>query len=212
MSKDTKDTGIGEVPLSSQQLKEELEAAHTQVQQYRTQADHYKKELEELQTARRELQEADARKEGDIEALEQSWKERLTQQEHRSQDKIHQLNNTLKDWLIDKEAQGLASQITLPDSISVLIPHLKQRLQAKQNDHGDWTTAVIDSKGKPSALTLDELKKEFLNNPAFAPILRGSSASGGSASHLGDAGTVASKKHLQDMTLEEKVLFFRNHR
>ena len=41
---------------------------------------------------------------------------------------------------------------------------------------------VIGQDGKPSALTIDELKAEFTSNPAFAPVIAGSKATGGGAS------------------------------
>ena len=37
-------------------------------------------------------------------------------------------------------------------------------------------TVVIGQDGKPSALTIDELKAEFASNPAFAPVIPGSKA------------------------------------
>ena len=47
---------------------------------------------------------------------------------------------------------------------------------------GKPTVVVLDANGKPSAATLEELKAEFVNDPAFAPLIVGSKASGSGAS------------------------------
>lgn len=47
---------------------------------------------------------------------------------------------------------------------------------------------VLDQQGKLSAATLDELKAEFANDTAFAPLIAGSKASGGGAAGAGGGG------------------------
>jgi len=72
-------------------------------------------------------------------------------------------------------------------SAGLLMPHIKSRLGVEEKD-GQFVTVVHDSEGKPSALTLDELKVDISSNKAFAPVLAGYKASGGSADHGGDGG------------------------
>ncbi|MCY1459625.1 hypothetical protein D9M71_771160 [compost metagenome] len=50
---------------------------------------------------------------------------------------------------------------------------------------------MLDQAGKLSATTLDELKAEFTNDPAFGPLIAGSKASGGGASGAGKGGGAA---------------------
>ena len=52
---------------------------------------------------------------------------------------------------------------------------------------------MLDKDGKPSALSVEDLEKEVLSNKAFAPILRGSQASGGNASGRNDSASGAGK-------------------
>ncbi|WP_223531259.1 putative metallopeptidase [Pseudomonas sp. GL-R-19] len=52
----------------------------------------------------------------------------------------------------------------------------------------------FDKQGKLSASTLDELKAEFANNTAFAPLIVGSKASGGGAGGAGHGGGAALKR------------------
>jgi hypothetical protein len=60
--------------------------------------------------------------------------------------------------------------------------------------------------GKPSALTLADLEKEFVDNKAFAPIIRASNASGGGAS--GGTGGGATKA-FKDMNTAERTELYR---
>jgi hypothetical protein len=53
---------------------------------------------------------------------------------------------------------------------------------------------VLDQQGKLSAATLDELKAEFANDTAFAPLIAGSKASGGGAAGAGGGGGAAKGK------------------
>ncbi|NYZ69116.1 hypothetical protein H0A36_24145 [Endozoicomonas sp. SM1973] len=183
------------------------------------QARELKEQLEALQVQINESKDADARKNGDIEALEKSWQdkftnsenswsEKLTSRENELNSTIENLQNNLKSILVDKEAVRLASELAVEGSSELLIPHLKARLATSERD-GQLVTVVNDSEGKPSALTLDELKQEFANNKAFAPVVVGSHAFGGSA----DRGNSSGATHNGDVTKmsrQEKLAYFEN--
>ncbi|MGI0119694.1 hypothetical protein [Zooshikella sp. RANM57] len=156
------------------------------------QARELKMQLDALQAQINENKDNEARKKGDIEALENSWKEKytnneklwsekLTHREKELQGNIEKLQNNLKSILIDKEAVRLASELAVEGSAELLIPHIKARLATSERN-GQLVTVVNDLEGKPSALTLDELKLEFANKAAFAPVIVGSLATGSSAS------------------------------
>ena len=72
----------------------------------------------------------------------------------------------------------IANEIsTVPDLMSGAI---SARLTTEIVD-GKATTRVLDQDGKPSALTVEELKKEFVANEKFSSIIVGSNASGSGA-------------------------------
>lgn len=148
----------------------------------------FKGKAREQEEAARKAAEEAAKKSGDIEALEKSWKEKLDKANSDGQAANEKLQASLNGLLVDNVAQKIASEIGLQGSESLLIPHIKQRLAAEERD-GQHRTVVRDLEGKPSALTLDELKNEFIGNPAFAPVIVGSKANGGgAASGHGGAG------------------------
>lgn len=121
-----------------------------------------------------------AKKDGDVSAIEKSWSEKLTAREAELNAQIDSRDNSLKTMLVDNVAQTLASAISV--SPALMMPHIKSRLSVEVQD-GKHITRVLDAEGKPSAATIDDLKKEFVANEAFAPVIIGSKASGGQASN-----------------------------
>jgi hypothetical protein len=55
-----------------------------------------------------------------------------------------------------------------------------------------FQTRILDREGKPSAFTIDDLKKEILANKEFSPILKASNATGGGASGARGSGGAGS--------------------
>ncbi|MDO6706783.1 hypothetical protein [Photobacterium sp. 1_MG-2023] len=160
-----------------------LKRAKDHEKEKRKAAEDKNKELEtrlaELETKEQEREQEHQRKSGDVDALEKSWQEKLTKRETELNQQIESLNGNLRTMLVDNEATKLAAELA-GDSASVLLPHIKSRLGVAEKE-GKQVTAVLDTAGQPSAFTLDELKKEFSDNPAFAPVIVGSKASGGGA-------------------------------
>ena len=116
-----------------------------------------------------------ARKAGDIETLEKSWSEKLQALQKEMQSQIDERDGRLHTLLVDNEAQRLAVALA-GDSADILLPHIKSRLAVESGK-----TRVLDKEGKPSALSLDDLAKEFQTNKLFAPVIIGSKASGTSS-------------------------------
>ncbi|QBZ71724.1 hypothetical protein [Pseudomonas phage KP1] len=138
------------------------------------------------QEAERKLQEAqeqldalgtdDARKKGDIATLEKSWQKKLEDQRTEYETKVQKLTGHTTKSLVDNVATQLATELFKSPALG--LPHIRSRLQA--DFEGDEPrTRILDKDGKPSAMTVAELKAEFLANKDFAPILVASKASGG---------------------------------
>lgn len=150
-----------------------------------------------------------AKKSGDTEALEKSWSEKLSARESELQAQIDELSGTVTNLTSGQTATKLASEIALQGSADVLLPHIQGRLKTEYKD-GQARTVVLDKDGKPSALTVDELKAEFQNNPAFAPLIVGSKATGGGA-NSGNHGGGAAGKNLKEMSHREKSEYISEH-
>lgn len=133
--------------------------------------------------ARLEREEA-ARKSGNVEELERSWNEKYNRLQSELTGQLEQERGTLstqiRDLTVGRTATDIASALAIPGSAKALLPHIERRLSVEQRD-GKPVVVVLDQAGKLSAATLDELKAEFANDTAFAPLIAGSKASGGGA-------------------------------
>ena len=149
------------------------------------------RDAEEL--ARTEREEA-ARKSGNVEELERSWSEKYNRREAELNGTLEQERGTLsaqiRDLTVGRTATDIASALAIPGSAKALLPHIERRLSVEQRD-GKPVVVVLDQQGKLSAATLDELKAEFANDTAFAPLIAGSKASGGGAGGAGGGGGAA---------------------
>lgn len=114
----------------------------------------------------------------DMDKLEGSYKEKLAKREKELGSQIGVLTSNLQTMLVDNVAQSVATKISKAPEL--LLPHLRSRLKAEFAD-GKATTRVLDKDGNPSAFTIEDLQKEFIANPSFAPIIIGSKASGSGA-------------------------------
>ena len=154
-------------------------------------AEKARKDAEEQ--ARLEREEA-ARKSGNVEELEKSWTEKFNRREAELSGQLESTNSALqgqiRDLTVGRTATDIATTLAIPGSAKALLPHIERRLSVEQRD-GKPTVVVLDASGKLSASTLDELKAEFTNDPAFGPLIAGSKASGGGAGGAGKGGGAA---------------------
>lgn len=162
----------------------------------------------ELQTVKQEL--ADAKKatkdaqdalharlsgkvdKSDLEALEKSWGQRLTdaQTEHTKQ--ISARDASLREVLVTREALAMASRLAVEGSAPLLAKSITERLSAEITTDGKAITRVLGADGKPSAASLADLEKEILATPMYKPLLLGSKASGSGATGSSSSGASSS--------------------
>lgn len=135
-----------------------------------------KTKREEAERIAKEAEDEKSRKEGNVTALENSWKQKLADLETDYKSQIEGLNGSLQTLLVDNVATSLAATLA-GEAAPVMLPHIKSRLAVEMQD-GKPVTRVLDASGKPSALTVEELGKEFTGNKAFAGVIIGSKASG----------------------------------
>lgn len=162
-----------------------LEAKNKELLQARADA---KKAADKASDDARKATEDAARKSGDVEALEKSWREKLESETKDRDAKLTAYEQMINKMTVGAEAQRMASDLAVPGSADVLLPHIERRLTVEVKD-GIPVVRVIDKDGKPSALSIDDLKKEIEGNPAFAPLIIGSKANGsGGVGGKGGAG------------------------
>jgi len=135
------------------------------------------KALKEAQDQLDALGTDDARKKGDIATLEKSWQTKLDSQKTEYETKVNKLTAHTTKSLVDNIALQLATELS-KTAPKLLIPHIRSRLQANF-DTDEPTTRILDKNGQPSALTIAELKAEFVADADYSAIITASKASGG---------------------------------
>ena len=149
------------------------------------------KEKSEAKTATQQAIEDAAKKSGDVEALEKSWQAKLIAETDPMKVTIDNQAKIISGMTSGAEASNMANELALKGSESVLLLHIQNRLSTEMTD-GAPITRVLDINGQPSALSLEDLKKEISANPAYAPILVGTKASG--SGNVGNKGGGADQK------------------
>lgn len=168
--------------------------------------EHEKKARQEAEKKVRDLEAQlgkKAKEDGDIDALEKSWQDKLTKREQELTLVIEGHKSQLQKILVDNVAQEIASRISTAPRL--ILPHIKDRLRVEEKD-GELITRVIDGAGKPSALSLKDLESEFVASTDFASIIIGSKGSGSGAqgNHKG-----GSAKPFNELTEAERTDLYR---
>lgn len=154
-----------------------LRRAKDRAVQERKDAEKRAKEAEDKLT---DLGDNDARKAGDIEKLEASWRGKLEAQKAESDATIKDKDAFISKTLVDSVAAAMAAKIST--SPALILPHIKARLQADLTGDAP-TTKYLDASGV--SITAEALEKEIVDNKDFAPIIVASKAKGGGAPDKG---------------------------
>ena len=186
MSEEIKKTEV-ENPEAETVIKKEYDKITAQFQSQSEELELLKKKIAESEKHKKEEEkkakesaEQAAKQKGDIESLEKSWNDKLSAA-IAEKDEINERNQRMLITMSrDREARLIAESIAIDGSAAVLVPHIKNRLSMEIDEDKELVSVkVLDDMGKLSAMSLDDLKEEFKRNKAFAPIIKGTSASGG---------------------------------
>jgi hypothetical protein len=182
-------------------------------------ADSLQTKLDVAENARKEAEDklADdehlaARKTGDIKTIEKSWEKKVKAAEDKGKADVEAKDKQLQKVLVTEKATTIAAAIA-GDNAHLLVPVIERRLKADTSGT-EAITRVLDDKGEPSALTLDELQKEIVANPKFSAIVIASKGSGG-ATDTGNTtsrpSTVPKDKKFGDLSEKERTDWFKDN-
>ena len=144
----------------------------------------------------REAQEELARKNGDWKALELSYQEKLQAREAELLAQQEALTKQVYGLTVGQQATKIAGELFKPHAQALVTQFIESRLTL---DNG--VVRVLDSQGKPSAMTFDELKNELKTNPMFQDIVIVNTNSGGGVPGSGFGGGAAKKP--EEYTVQE---------
>lgn len=160
--------------------------------------------------AQRAAEEA-AAKSGDMEAFRKSVEEKWSGVLEPLKSEVEQYKGMVQNLTIGARSAQLAAEI-FGDNAAIMEHHVKARLTYEVVD-GNPTVRVLTKDGKPSAFTVDDLKKEIRNDKMFAPFVVGSKATGGGSPGKGAAGQGAgqqiSRAEFEGMNPYDRASFMR---
>jgi hypothetical protein len=167
--------------------------------------------LEKLNGVEGEL---DTFKNGDIAkqvaATETKWQDKYNKDMALKDASLEKLTSYAKASLADTVAANLAKEVS--SSPDLLLPHIKSRIIADLEGDSP-TTKILDKDGKVGKMTLDDLKKEVLEDKRFSAIIVASRSKGGGGAkpeiptkqNSGGTGSVNNEKLLHQMSPKELV-------
>lgn len=132
-----------------------------------------KKTLKDLETAN-----------GDFTTIKASYEAKIAGLEKDKGDLNTTLTNERRERHVGSAADKIAARFSVPRLVT---PDIAKRLDVDPKD--GKTVRVLDKDGKPSALTLVDLEKEFVDNPEFKAILIASKSSGSADTGLPNRGS-----------------------
>lgn len=147
----------------------------------------------------REANEEAARKAGDWQALEDSYKTKLSEKEAEFLAQSDTLRKQVYKLTVGDQALKLASEISKPHAQGILTRFIEERLTLDESG----VVRVLDLQGKPSAMTIEDLKTEFKDNAMFQDIVVVNNSTGGGATGGGFGGGAA--KNPKEMTEQERI-------
>lgn len=162
--------------------KAELKTRLDSIEQARLEAEAERQRIEEQ--ARIDA----LKKNGDIESLEKSWKERLDAREAELLQQIQEKNEALYKETVEVKALNIAGAIK-ESARPLAMGYIKSRLRLGD----DGIVRVVDEQGNLTASTIDEFKESLKTNPMFQDIVIVNTNSGGGVPGSGFGGGAAKK-------------------
>jgi hypothetical protein len=178
--------------------KDEFDAINAKKEELLAETKKAKMGKKELEDAAEKIRMEAAVKNSDIESLKKSYDQ-----------KVAMLSESLTKYENEKKMGSINSvSKEFVDSNVVDDPFVREAMTREFNsrlDLRDNQIVVLDPTGSLTALTVDDLKNEFMSNSKYAKQFIGSKASGGSATRSSDNSSNASgKKDLSKIPLNDK--------
>ncbi len=148
----------------------------------------------QAQLEREEIEREAAKKNGDFEALEKSYQEKLQAEIDRNNQLVKQRDTST----VEQTSQSLASRLAdTPHNQRLLQRFIKDRLSVV-----DGQVKVVDEQGQLSAHTIDDLANEFRNSGMYDSLLTGTLSSGTGGNGQGGGATKSANEYTEAERIE----------
>lgn len=141
----------------------------------------------QAQAERERIEQEALKKNGDFEALEKSYQEKLQAEIDRNNELVKQRDSSS----VEQTSQSLAGQLAdTPHNQRLLQRFIKDRLSVV-----DGQVKVVDEQGQLSAHTIDDLANEFRTSGMYDSLLTGTRGSGTGGNGQGTKGVKAASEY-----------------
>lgn len=147
---------------------------------------------------------------GDVEALENSYKGKMIDAEAKHKERETKLVKQLHRATVGAQAEQIAAELFVAPHL--LHAEVAKRLTVEETEDGELRIRVKGADGKPSALTIEDLKTELRSDKRYETVLIGSKGTGSGANGAngrGNGGGNSSGKKPHEMTESERNEFFK---
>lgn len=180
-------------------LKAEKKSAEEKLAKYEQEEEERIRKAEERAKKKAQEEYEKAKGDKDVEAIEKSWTDKYSKLETEFKGLQEKHNGYVTKSLVETAVTAMANEISTHPSL--ISPHIRSRLGVDLTGDNP-KLVVLDENGQRSALTVDELKKSFVDNKEFSAIIKATSANGGAkAGASSPSGTPTSEtKRLGEMS------------
>lgn len=199
---------------TADELMAEIKSMRAKMKDLTEERDRLKNHADEILTQRKRDQEKAeelARKAGDVESLEKSYGEKLAGKD----EELAGLRSIIENMTAGDAASRLAAEVAVKGSEELVRRWLDGRIRTEFRGPGEPPKLTVYGRdGKPTADTLDDLKKELLSEPALAPVIVGTRAKGAGGPDpkaAGGSGKTIRASTLEKMSAREKANYFAEH-
>lgn len=192
------------IPMSEVQklIDQETKGMKTKIEELLSEKKSEQQKRRDAEEEKRRLAEQKAKENGDIESLTESFK----QKEEQWKKKLQEYEEKERKSAINDAASKVANEIAEGPNAELLSDFVARRLR-----YEDGEAKVVDAHGNLTVSSLDDLKREFANDPKFASLVKGTGSSGSGAtsqSTNGGAGKkTVTRSQWDDMSHHQRVEF-----
>lgn len=171
-----------------------------------------KEKLREANASIEALEEAATKGSKTAEELERDITARHEKKIKKAEETIASLRSHVETDMINSALKGVSEIFTIPSEFAT--PMLRNRVRVDFDENMTPKLVVLDEQGKATVATIDEFKRELIDNPRFEHIVRKSQASGSGTSgggfSGGAGGTQGDKKRtFGELSDGERTAWFR---
>jgi hypothetical protein len=155
----------------------------------------------ELESLQKKVDKLETGKAGDVVRLQKKWDEEKSELTTKHTESLSKKDAFITKQLKSTLAAQIASELN-PKAPKVFLPHIEARLSVDLTGD-DPKIVILGADNKPSSLTAEQLRQEFVANKEFASIIVGSKASGGAGANnnKGVSGAPSDKDNQQPASL-----------